>query len=83
MKKNLLMILAISTTLAMSITGCGSSKSDATTANTNATDNSTSAESSVDTSAFKDITVEGNNHKVTVKYFEVRILSTNFNHGLH
>lgn len=64
------MILAISTALAMSITGCGSSKSDATTANTNATDNSTSAESSVDTSAFKDITVEGNNHKVTVKYFE-------------
>ena len=69
MKKQLILVLALSTMLSVALTGCGSSKNDNGTsaASTNNSTEETSS-SSVDTSNFVDFTVEGAEHKVTFKY---------------
>ncbi len=69
MKKQLILVLALSTMLSVALTGCGSSKNDNGTsaASTNNSTEETSS-SSVDTSNFVDFTVEGIGHKVTFKY---------------
>ena len=68
MKKQLTLVLALSTMLSVVLTGCGSSKNESSAASTNSNTEETS--SSVDTSNFTDFTVEGIGHKVTFKYDE-------------
>lgn len=67
MKKQLTLVLALSTMLSVVLTGCGSSKNESSAASTNSNAEETSS-SSEDTSSFTDFTVEGIGHKVTFKY---------------
>lgn len=65
MKKQLTLVLALCTMLSVMLTGCGSSKNESSASNSK---NSKAKTSSVDTSNFVDLTVEGIDHKVTFKY---------------